>query len=422
VRGARHVEPARRSTGVAASSRDLARTLADGPAAPPGELRRLALGVRARPVGDPVRATRALELLVHHTGGHPGRLWPLLDLHGGPAEALRAARSAARGKAEPGPPGARAEGEGTGGGAAATIPYWDARYPDGLWRLTDPPPLLFYAGDPALLARPSLAVVGTRRCSEHGRNAARAIALAAGARGFVVVSGHAQGIDAAAHEAAVEHGTIAVLGCGVDVAYPRVLTGLRSRILARGLVISEFGPGTPPLRHHFPRRNRLIAALSGAVVVVEAPHRSGAQNTVTHALDLGLDVGAVPGPIDRPSCAGSNRLLREGAAVICEPENALELVDQAAPPSVASCRAGATRSAAAGQPARPAPAASDPGLPRTAGVAAWDSLGDAGATVDDLAERTGRDPAELSSALLELEIAGVVVRLPGGRFARAKRI
>jgi DNA processing protein len=345
--------------------------------------------VRARPVEAPRQAAQALARLVIETGGSPRRLWPLLDYHGGIPRALRSPH-AVRPDARPGgrlPASAHDPG---------IIPYWDARYPAGLWRLVDPPPLLFYRGNAALLARPALAVVGTRRCSDHGRRAAHAIAVAAGSRGAVVVSGHAQGIDAAAHEGAVEHGTIAVLGCGIDVPYPRALGPLRRRIESRGLLLSEFPPGTPPLPHHFPRRNRLIAALSGALVVVEAPHRSGAQNTVTHALDLGLEVGAVPGAIDRPSCAGSNRLLREGAAVICEPADALALLG--------------LRGAAA-------PADNESGA-APLGTGAWTALAGAGATLDELADRSGRSPAELAAALSELELAGIVGRAPGGRYVR----
>ncbi len=393
--------------------------------------------VRRRPPRDPDSAARALTGLARLTWGDPAGIWTLLDRHGGAREALDAARTDSGAPA--GPPESVRMAASAGIGGAIVLPYWDARYPAGLWRLQDPPPLLFFAGDTSLLERPALAVVGTRRCSAHGRAAARAIALAAGAGGVVVVSGHAQGIDAAAHEGALGSGTIAVLGCGLDVPYPRALASLRVRMRERGLLLSEFPAGTPPLPRHFPRRNRIIAALASALVVVEAPHRSGAQNTVSHALDMGLDVGAVPGPIDRANCAGSNRLLREGAAAICEPVHALELIDPRfatrpaddAPEAVAA--AAASRTLEATTAFREAPSvAAGVGEPAGAGQRAGArrsarpllpaeavrmALAEAPATIDELAERGILGPAAVSAALLELELAGLVRRGPGGRFA-----
>lgn len=400
------------------------------------ELPSLVRRVRRRPPRDPDSAARALTELARLTWGDPAGIWTLLDRHGGARKALDAARTDSGAPA--GSPEAVRMAASAGIGGAHALPYWDARYPVGLWRLRDPPPLLFFAGDTSLLERPALAVVGTRRCSAHGRAAARAIALAAGAAGVVVVSGHAQGIDAAAHEGALGTGTIAVLGCGLDVAYPRTLASLRGRMRARGLLLSEFPAGTPPLPRHFPRRNRIIAALASALVVVEAPHRSGAQNTVTHALDMGLDVGAVPGPIDRANCAGSNRLLREGAAAICEPVHALELMDPRFAPRPSADAPEAVTAAGASRPpesttaCQEAPSGPGVGVPagpggragarRPAGTllpaeAVRMALAEAPATIDELAERGILGPAAVSAVLLELELAGLVRRGPGGRFA-----
>lgn len=351
----------------------------------------------------------ALRVLTRALHCDPGAIWGAMDRYGGVERASRAVGGRRAGKSpghgRPATPAAHtvarpaepaAEGSGSGDRA---LPFWDPRYPARLWRLPDPPPLLFARGDLSLLDRPSLAIVGTRRCSEHGRSAARAIALAVGARGVVVVSGHAQGIDAAAHDAALATGTVAVLGCGLDMTYPRALGRLRERIEQRGLLLSEFSPGTAPLPRHFPRRNRLIAALAHGVVVVEAPHRSGAQNTVSHALDLGLDVGAVPGPIDRANCAGSNRLLREGAAAICEPAHALELLELPVS-GLAACPTAGSRGPEAGTPA----------------VDVLALLRERPATPDEVAEALRMDVGAASATLLELELAGNAVRGHGGRF------
>jgi DNA processing protein len=366
---------------------------------------------RGAPAGEAARA--ALVQLARATRGEPFTIWRLLDRHGEPTRALRAHAGGRRamptsapGRAEPNP------GESS---AAAAIPFWDARYPVGLWRLADPPPVLFFVGDPTLPARPALAIVGTRRCSEYGRRVSAAIAQAAGARGVVVVSGMAQGIDAAAHRSAAPTGTVAVLGCGLDVLYPRAHRRLRDEIAARGLLLSEFPPGTPPLKHHFPRRNRLIAGLSSALVVVEAPHRSGAQNTVTHALDIGLEVGSVPGPIDRPSCAGSNRLLRDGAAVITEPRDALALVSGVGDP------AGACRTEGALGRAWPVSGSRPTDLPERGGggaAALWSALGPEPEPIDTIAGRAGLSASDASAKLLELELAGAARRWPGARYSR----
>jgi DNA processing protein len=195
------------------------------------------------------------------------------------------------------------------------VPYRDPGYPRSLLALADPPPVLFLRGDPGLLDRRSVAIVGSRRATPIGRRVAERFGRELSQAGIGVVSGLAFGIDAAAHRGALDGpgGTIAVLGSGPDRSYPRSQAPLFDRIVNEGLVVSEFPPGERARPHHFPRRNRVLAALSRAVVVVEAAARSGALITVDHALDLGLEVFAVPGSVETPQAAGVHSLLKDGA-------------------------------------------------------------------------------------------------------------
>jgi DNA processing protein len=200
-------------------------------------------------------------------------------------------------------------------------------YPATVLDLSDPPPYLFALGGGEVLAPPVVAVVGTRDSTPYGERVARQIAGALARGGACVVSGMARGIDAAAHLAALDAGgrTAAVLGTGIDVAYPRAHRLLHQRIASSGVVLSEHGPGAAATPGSFPRRNRLIAALASVTIVVEAGLKSGALITAGHALDLGRTVAAVPGPVDSPQSAGSNELLRDGAVVIAGVEDALAL-------------------------------------------------------------------------------------------------
>ncbi len=202
----------------------------------------------------------------------------------------------------------------------------DGVYPGPLLALSDPPPILFLRGRPALLRRRSVAIVGARRATAAGRRTAERLGRELAARGVTVVSGLALGIDGAAHRGALggRGGTIAVLGCGPDRAYPRGNLGLFRRIVAEGLLVSEFPPGERVRPHHFPRRNRVLAGLARCVIVVEAGARSGALITVDHALDLGLDVFAVPGSIESDQARGTNALLRDGAHLLTRVEDVLE--------------------------------------------------------------------------------------------------
>lgn len=211
---------------------------------------------------------------------------------------------------------------------AVVILESDGAYPAPLRDLAHPPSALFAMGSVAACSRPMVSIVGTRGSTAYGERVAREIAGSLARAGVVIVSGMARGIDAASHHAALAAGapTIAVLGTGIDVPYPVAHRALHRRIVAGGLALSERPPGTTAHAGAFPRRNRLIAALGSATIVVEAGARSGALLTAGHALELGRTVAAVPGPIDSPASAGTNELLRDGAVVIASVADALALV------------------------------------------------------------------------------------------------
>jgi DNA processing protein len=208
-----------------------------------------------------------------------------------------------------------------------TIPSHSPEYPAALHELKAPPKELWAIGDRSVLDAPIIAIVGTRRATAYGERITRELATALARGGACVISGMALGIDGAAHRAALEARgkTIAVLGTGVDVAYPRAHLDLHREIAARGLLLSEVPPGTASAKWAFPKRNRIIAALARVVIIVEAPFKSGALNTAEHALELGRDVAVVPGPIDSPQSAGTNQLLTSGAHPIVSIADALSL-------------------------------------------------------------------------------------------------
>jgi DNA processing protein len=279
-----------------------------------------------------------------------------------------------------------------------TCTWRSADYPQTMHHLHDPPPVLFLRGRRELLGRPAVTIVGARRSTVRAREVAERLGRALARAGTPVASGMALGIDGAAHRGALAAAgdTIAVLGRGADRAYPAAHRGLFREIVGRGLVVSEFLPGTPALPHHFPRRNRILAALSSAVVVVEAGATSGALITVDHALDLGIDVWSVPGPIEVPTCEGSNRLLAEGARPLVSIAAFVQAV------------AGGSPQLELGPPAAEGPAN------RILGCLGAETLG-----VDQLASRLALTPAQTMGLLTELELAGLVDQLPGMRFRRA---
>jgi DNA processing protein len=268
----------------------------------------------------------------------------------------------------------------------------DTAFPPLLRAIHDPPPGLFLRGnaDPSLLALPAVAIVGARACSAYGRQIARSIARELAAAGLVVVSGLARGVDAEAHRGALEAGgiTVAVLGCGIDRDYPAANRELARQVAASGLVVSEYAPGVEPAPWRFPARNRIVAGLCSASVVVEARERSGALITADFALEEGREVFAVPGEITSALSAGSNALLRLGATPLTCAQDVLESFGLVAPD-------------------RP-----DPEVGPAAGVVLA-SVREAAAGADELVRVTGLAAEELAVALTELELAGAVTEEGG---------
>lgn len=264
------------------------------------------------------------------------------------------------------------------------------RYPPLLAELYDPPPQLFVRGRAELLGEPAVAVVGARSCSGYGAQVARMLGRELAAARLVVVSGLARGIDGEAHRGALDAGgpTVAVLGCGIDRDYPRTHAGLAERIRGSGAVVSEYPPGTEPAPWRFPARNRIIAGLCLATVVVEARERSGALITADFALELGREVFAVPGEITAALSAGTNDLLRQGAAPLLSTADVLSALGIE-------------------QPEAPPPPVS------AAGASVLRLLTDTACDFDGLARRSGRSSAELAAALVELELAGLVDEAEG---------
>ncbi|MEB3327938.1 MAG: DNA-processing protein DprA [Candidatus Sericytochromatia bacterium] len=278
------------------------------------------------------------------------------------------------------------------------LPRPDPAYPQALLDLADPPPVLWLRGEGTLPDR-AVAVVGARAASPYGLRQARRLGAELAGAGVQVVSGAAEGVDRAAHEGALSAGpTVAVLGCGGDQVYPAHHAALYRAIAARGVLVSELPPEAPPRPGHFPRRNRLIAALTRATVVVEARARSGSLITAGLAAELGREVLAVPGPVGEPGSEGPHGLLRDGAGLA---EGAADVL------------------AACGWPL-PGPAPGGPLAPASpAEQALLRALGPEAVSFDTLAARLGLGPDALAAHLTTLELAGRLQALPGGRYARA---
>jgi DNA processing protein len=319
---------------------------------------------------------------------------PLAEVVAHPDEHADLLSETARAMLRSGRAGERADRESAGAArlGIALIALPDPRYPALLRRIYDPPPVLYVRGVLAEDEEASVAVVGSRAATAAGRALARSMARDLAAWGATVVSGLARGIDTAAHEGALDAAgrTVAVLGCGLDRTYPAENERLAGRIAHAGAVVSEFALGTPPLPEHFPRRNRVIAGWSRAVVVVEAAARSGALNTARCAADEGRDVLAVPGHPTQPASAGANQLIRDGAGLV---RSAIDVAHELGlePPAAAA-------------------APSDPLLGALAG--------DAPATLEELRDRSGLETGALLARLTDLELRDVIRRLPGPLFVR----
>ncbi|MDP2360490.1 MAG: DNA-processing protein DprA [bacterium] len=293
-----------------------------------------------------------------------------------------------------------------------------AHYPPCLAALTRPPDPLFCQGRLSLLRGEGVAVVGTRQPDARAVDWTRRIATRLARLGFVVVSGGAAGIDAAAHGAAGCARTVAVLGSGFDRPYPGCHVDLFARIAAEGLLVSEWPPWTRPETWRFPRRNRVIAGLSRAVIVAQAPLRSGALSTAHHAVEEGREVLVCPGPADHPLFAGSHRLIREGARLCATDEHLRE--DLGGLPLCLPLPAPAPTPSVDGMPDLEQGADDGGGRDDAAAQAdplLWQAL-ETPCDMDRLAGRLGLDPSELAARLLEGELAGRLRALPGDRWAR----
>jgi DNA processing protein len=298
------------------------------------------------------------------------------------------------------------------GGADRHLVGWDdPRYPPLLRQIADPPVAVFVRGEPAALALPQLAIVGSRNASAGGAETATAFAAHLARCGLAITSGLALGIDTAAHEGALDAGgrTIAVLGTGPDQVYPRRNRDLAGRIAASGALLSEFLPGVPALKENFPRRNRIIAALATGTLVVEARLQSGALITARRAAEQGREVFAIPGSIHNPLAKGCHKLIREGAKLVESAgdilEEIAELLGVDVPESALTQAGDADASARARE--------RDPDYARLLDALGWDTL-----DIDTLVLRSGLTAAEVSSMLLILELEGSVQPLAGGRYQR----
>jgi DNA processing protein len=285
----------------------------------------------------------------------------------------------------------------------SVLPWFDARFPTMLTAITDGPAVLWFRGDLTSLDRPAVAIVGSRAATDVALETATRLSADLAARGITVVSGLARGVDSAAHRGALKTGrTVAVLGSGLDDIYPREHRKLAHEIAAQGLVVSEYAPATPPLKHHFPMRNRLISGLSRAVVIIEAAEDSGSLITAACALEQGREVMAVPGNVLNGRNRGGHALIRDGAKIV---ECADDIVEDL------GLGMGSKTTPEAETSTCQKERSTDPVLRRMKAGQPYD--------LDALACHSGLDIGRLLPRLMELELAGFIRRAEGGRFVRS---
>ncbi|MGQ9838089.1 MAG: DNA-processing protein DprA [Cyanobacteriota bacterium] len=309
----------------------------------------------------------------------------------------------------------------------------DPMYPPLLWELPDPPPILYVLGDCPTWEQPTIGIVGTRAPTAYGRHWTKQISAALAEAGCVVVSGLAAGIDGVAHQACLDAGgkTVAVVGNGPEVVYPPQHRQLHQRIQTQGVILSEYPPGTPPAREHFPQRNRLIAGLCRTTLVMEAPERSGALITAYLANNYGREVYALPGNIDTAAARGCLNLIRTGAGMILGIESLLEdlgLVKDSVPlheqgsPRATAAKDYVPHTRSPEQRGALTEATESGSLPTAAGPTdpnqqlLWQVLGSETMSIDALAQATQMEITTLSSTLLMMELEGWLVQLPGMRY------
>jgi len=287
------------------------------------------------------------------------------------------------------------------------LPLTSPRYPPTLLDLGDPPPVLFLKGKGGLLFPPAVAVIGSRKATEGGRRVAQTIGRLLAEAGITVISGLALGIDGSAHRGALAGGgrTAGVVGSGLGVVYPASHRSLWARIEEEGVVVSELQPQERARAFHFPKRNRMIAALAQAVIVVEAGRKSGALITVDQALELGREVLVTPGSVENPQAVGSNMLLRDGARALVAPELVIEEL--------------AGLGVRGSSPGEGLSEASEPHPSVPAGLASlWAALSSDPRAIDEVAGKADLTVGEALAGLATMELEGWVQQCPGMRFKR----